>query len=271
MDGSTQPSQAMPTPSAPFAAVARSAGFAAQAATPQELPARACDPSFPPDVHDKAGPSKQFAQSEDTGEPVFEPPGERVRHDPWHAAAKRAFDLAASGAALWVGAPALLAIAAAVKLDSPGPALYKQTRVGQDGVPFECLKFRSMTVDAEKDGPRWARSFDSRVTRVGGILRRTSLDELPQLINVLRGDMSLVGPRPERPVFVARFRKQYPDYDLRHTVRPGLSGWAQVNGLRGNVSIADRTVYDVWYVRNFSLWLDAQILVRTFSAVLAGE
>jgi lipopolysaccharide/colanic/teichoic acid biosynthesis glycosyltransferase len=109
------------------------------------------------------------------------------------------------------------------------------------------------------------------VTRVGGILRRTSLDELPQLWNVVKGEMSLVGPRPERPVFVSRFREEFKDYDLRHTIRPGLSGWAQVNGLRGNVSIADRTVYDLYYVRNFSLALDARILVRTVAAVLAGE
>lgn len=232
---------------------------------------RGQDPAFPPDVHDKAGPSKQTAVSEAPTGTVYERPGEQVAPKPLQSACKRAFDVAVTGTALWVGAPFWAAVAVAVKLDSPGPALYRQQRVGKDGKVFDCLKFRSMTVDAEKDGPRWARSFDNRVTYVGGILRRTSIDELPQLWNIFKGEMSLVGPRPERPVFVARFRKQYVDYDLRHTVRPGLSGWAQVNGLRGNVSIADRTVYDVWYVRNFSLLVDAQILLRTFAAVVAGE
>ena len=244
---------------------------AMQALQPADDVARGQDPAFPPDVHDKAGPSKQTAASEAAAGVVYAPPGERIVQRPLQQAIKRAFDLAAAGTALWVGAPVLAAVAVAVKLDSPGPALYRQQRVGKDGKIFDCLKFRSMAVDAEKDGPRWARSFDSRVTYVGGILRRTSLDELPQLYNIVRGDMSLVGPRPERPVFVARFREQYPDYDVRHTVRPGLSGWAQVNGLRGNVSIADRTVYDVWYVRHFSLLTDARILLRTFAAVVAGE
>lgn len=269
MDG-TKPHHAAFADSAP-APAAHAPTPASQPAESADVPLRAYDPSFPPDVHDKAGPSKQTAPTEQPDDTVFERPGEQVRRDPLQQAAKRAFDVAIAGTALWCGAPFLAALAVAVKLDSPGPALYQQTRVGKDGKPFQCLKFRSMTTDAEKDGPRWARSFDSRVTRVGGFLRRTSLDELPQLFNVLVGDMSLVGPRPERPVFVARFRKLYPDYDLRHTVRPGLSGWAQVNGLRGNVSIADRTVYDIWYVRNFSLAVDAQILLRTFSAVIAGE
>ena len=245
--------------------------FAATAPLTAEESMVAGDPAFPPDVHDKAGPCKQTADSEQADGVVFEPPGEHIHQDRLQLAVKRALDIAVAGTALWVGAPVLAAIAVAVQLDSPGPAIYRQARVGKNGQVFDCLKFRSMHTDAEKDGPRWARSFDNRVTYVGGILRRTSLDELPQLWNILRGDMGLVGPRPERPVFVARFRKQYPDYDLRHTVRPGLSGWAQVNGLRGNVSIADRTVYDVWYVRNFSLLVDAQVLLRTFAAVVAGE
>lgn len=229
------------------------------------------DPAFPPDVHNKAGPSKQRASTEDPLGPVYVAPQEKPPHKPLQQAIKRAIDVAVSGSALAVGAPALAAVALAVRIDSPGPVIYRQKRVGKDGKVFECLKFRSMTVDAEKDGPRWARSFDARVTRVGGLLRRTSVDELPQLWNILVGDMSLVGPRPERPVFVSKFRQEFEDYDLRHTVRPGLSGWAQVNGLRGNVSIADRTKYDVWYVRNFSLALDVAIIARTFGAVLAGE
>ncbi len=229
------------------------------------------DPSFPPDVHNKAGPSKQRASTEDPQGPVYVAPQEQPPHKPVQQAIKRAIDVALSGSALAIGAPALAAVALAVRLDSPGPVIYRQTRVGKDGKIFDCLKFRSMTVDAEKDGPRWARSFDARVTRVGGLLRRTSVDELPQLWNIFVGDMSLVGPRPERPVFVSKFRQEFENYDLRHTIRPGLSGWAQVNGLRGNVSIADRTKYDVWYVRNFSLALDVAIIARTFGAVLAGE
>jgi len=229
------------------------------------------NPQFPPDVHDKAGPSKQVAQTESADGPVYVAPAEVPPYKPVQNVLKRAMDVALSAGALWVGAPFFAGVALAVKIDSPGPVLYRQTRVGKDGVEFGCLKFRSMVQDAEKHGPRWARSFDNRVTRVGGLLRRTSVDELPQLWNVLRGDMSLVGPRPERPVFVSRFRQQFLDYDLRHTIRPGLTGWAQVNGLRGNVSIADRTVYDVWYVRNFSLALDVRIVARTFGAVLAGE
>lgn len=233
-----------------------------------DLPAER-DPSE--DLYDKAGPSKQRAESETFDEPVFAPVAEKVPQRPIQLAAKRAFDIGFSLAALTAGAPLLAGIAVAVKLDSKGPVLYKQVRVGKDGQLFDCLKFRSMVVDAEKSGPQWARNFDTRVTKVGGVLRRTSLDELPQVWNILVGDMSWIGPRPERPVFVARFRKQFEGYDLRHTVQPGLSGWAQVNGLRGNVSIADRTAFDLYYVRHFSLMLDAKIFVRTFAAVIAGE
>ncbi len=223
------------------------------------------------DVYNKAGPSKQRAESETFDEPVFAPVAEKVPARPAQWALKRAFDVGFSLAALTAGAPLLAGIAVAVKLDSKGPVLYKQVRVGKDGQLFDCLKFRSMVVDAEKAGPQWARNFDTRVTKVGGVLRRTSLDELPQVWNILVGDMSWIGPRPERPVFVARFRKQFEGYDLRHTVQPGLSGWAQVNGLRGNVSIADRTAFDLYYVRHFSLALDAKIFLRTFAAVVAGE
>lgn len=274
---SSRPSQrSRSSAQAPVADVADVADFVGAAQVgPAVFDARVAvpgvDPQFPPDLHDKAGPSKQVANTESPDGPVYVQPAERPPHKPVQQAIKRAADVVLSAGGLWVGAPFLAAVALAVKIDSPGPVLYRQTRVGKDGQPFECLKFRSMVVDAEKHGPRWARSFDSRVTRVGGILRRTSVDELPQLWNVLVGDMSLVGPRPERPVFVSRFRQQFLDYDLRHTVRPGVTGWAQVSGLRGNVSIADRTVYDVWYVRNFSLALDARILVKTVGAVLAGE
>ena len=223
------------------------------------------------DTLGKEGPSKQVAQTEDMDGPVFEPVHETLPHHPVQMALKRCADVGLSALALAGASPALGLMALAVKLDSDGPVLYKQVRVGRNGQLFEIFKFRSMYTDAERGGPRWARSNDTRVTRVGGLLRRTSLDELPQLWNILVGDMSLVGPRPERPVFVSRFRQNIKDYDLRHVIRPGLSGWAQVNGLRGNVSIESRTECDVFYVRNFSLLLDFRILVRTFSAVVAGE
>lgn len=225
----------------------------------------------PGSAEDKAGPSKQVADSETFDGAVFAPVLEQVPARPVQQALKRAFDVGFSLAALTAGAPLLAGIAVAVKANSPGPVLYKQVRVGKNGTLFNCLKFRSMVVNAEQGRPQWASHSDPRVTRVGGILRRTSLDELPQIWNVLVGDMSWIGPRPERPVFVARFRREMLDYDLRHTVAPGLSGWAQVNGLRGNVSIAERTAFDVYYVRHFSLALDAKIFLRTFATVIAGE
>ncbi len=220
---------------------------------------------------DKAGPSKQVAASEAAEGIVYETPAESPPHRPVQMFLKRAFDIGFSAVCLMLGLPFLLLIGLAIKLDSDGPVLYRQVRVGKNGKLFEIFKFRSMVTDAERHGPRWARSQDTRVTRVGGILRRTSVDELPQILNVLSGDMSWIGPRPERPVFVSRFRLQIPNYDMRHSIRPGLSGWAQVNGMRGNVSIETRTEYDVHYVRRFSLWLDLVCFVRTFSAVLAGE
>jgi exopolysaccharide biosynthesis polyprenyl glycosylphosphotransferase len=220
---------------------------------------------------DKAGPSKQVATTEEAEGELWAPPAVAIPERPLQQAVKRAFDIGFSVACLAAGWPVLAAAAVAIKLDSPGPVFYKQVRVGQFGRPFHIYKFRSMVTDAERDGPRWARNFDNRVTRVGGLLRRSSVDELPQIWNVLKGDMSWIGPRPERPVFVARFRQQFDDYDTRHAVRPGLSGWAQVNGLRGNVSIAERTRFDVDYVRKFSLLLDVQCFLKTFSAVMAGE
>lgn len=234
-------------------------------------PAAEAAPVVDADLDGKAGPSKQVAPTEDMDGPVFEPVAEKMPHHPVQMAVKRFADVGLSALALAGAAPALGLVALAVKLDSEGPVLYKQVRVGRNGQLFDIYKFRSMYTDAERGGPRWARSNDTRVTRVGGLLRRSSVDELPQLWNILIGDMSLVGPRPERPVFVSRFRQNMKDYDVRHLVRPGLSGWAQVNGLRGNVSIESRTECDVHYVRNFSLLLDIRILLRTFSAVVAGE
>ncbi|RMF38579.1 MAG: undecaprenyl-phosphate glucose phosphotransferase [Chloroflexi bacterium] len=181
----------------------------------------------------------------------------------WRLAVKRAVDIVGSAVALVLLSPLMLLTAVLIKLDSPGPVFYAQERMGLDARPFMMLKFRSMRADAEADGPGWTRPGDPRVTRLGRILRRLSIDELPQLINVLLGDMSLVGPRPERPVYVNQFRRSIPRYMERHREKAGLTGWAQVNGLRGDTSIAERTKYDLWYIENWSLWLDFKIIVRT--------
>jgi exopolysaccharide biosynthesis polyprenyl glycosylphosphotransferase len=156
-----------------------------------------------------------------------------------------------------------LFIAVLIKLDSRGPVFYAQERMGLDAKPFWCLKFRSMRADAEKDGPGWTTENDPRRTRVGEFLRKTSVDELPQLVNVLFGEMSLVGPRPERPVYVEQFRRSIPRYMDRHREKAGITGWAQINGLRGDTSIIERTRYDLWYIENWSLRLDFKIFIRT--------
>ncbi len=183
----------------------------------------------------------------------------------WNRVLKRGVDLAFGTAALLAAAPAMLAIAAALKLGSRGPALYRQERMGVDGRRFQMLKFRTMRVDAEQEtGPVWARPDDPRRTWLGTFLRRWSLDELPQLWNVLRGEMSLVGPRPERPSFVEDFRRRVPGYMLRHKVKAGITGWAQVNGWRGNTSIEKRIEYDLYYIERWSLGFDLKILLLTF-------
>ncbi|HET7786741.1 MAG TPA: undecaprenyl-phosphate glucose phosphotransferase [Myxococcales bacterium] len=180
-----------------------------------------------------------------------------------NAVAKRAFDLSVSALLLLLLSPLLLALALLVKLTSAGPVLYTQERVGLDGKPFRMLKFRTMRTDAEELGPTFAAAGDPRVTGLGAFLRRTSLDELPQLWNVLTGDMSLVGPRPERPVFIDQFRRRIPRYQLRHMVKAGMTGWAQIHGLRGNTSIQKRVEYDLYYIEHWSLLLDLKILART--------
>jgi exopolysaccharide biosynthesis polyprenyl glycosylphosphotransferase len=181
----------------------------------------------------------------------------------FNAILKRAFDLVFSALFVLLLSPVLLVIALAVKLSSRGPVLFAQERVGLDGWPFRMLKFRTMRTDAEAAGPQFAQSADPRATPLGALLRRLSLDELPQLLNVLKGDMSLVGPRPERPVFIARFRRRIPRYQLRHMVKAGMTGWAQIHGLRGNTSIAKRVRYDLYYIEHWSLLLDLKILART--------
>ncbi|MFQ5514545.1 MAG: undecaprenyl-phosphate glucose phosphotransferase [Myxococcota bacterium] len=184
----------------------------------------------------------------------------------WNQLLKRGMDCALALAALLLAAPLLGAIALAIRSTSPGaPVLYRQQRMGLDGRLFKMLKFRTMVPDAEAEtGPRWAVRDDPRRTRLGALLRRYSVDELPQLWNVLRGEMSLVGPRPERPEFIAQFRRRMPGYMLRHKMKAGMTGWAQVNGCRGNTSIEKRLEYDLEYARRWSLLLDLRILLLTF-------
>jgi Undecaprenyl-phosphate glucose phosphotransferase len=177
---------------------------------------------------------------------------------------KRVMDIALSLIGLIVLTPLLAAIALLVKLSSRGPVFYRQERCGLNGQSFQMLKFRSMRSDAENQtGAVWASKDDPRRTRLGTFLRMTSLDELPQLINVLKGDMSLVGPRPERPVFIKQFRKTIPNYMVRHSVKSGITGWAQVNGWRGNTSLRKRVQFDLYYITHWTPWLDLRILVLT--------
>jgi len=167
--------------------------------------------------------------------------------------------------------PLMVLLAAGVKLSSRGPAFYRQRRVGLDGREFDMLKFRSMPVDAEAGGVRWGNAAGKSTTSIGRFMRKTSLDELPQFINVLKGEMSIVGPRPERPVFVQQFRKDIPDYMQKHLVKAGITGLAQVRGLRGDTDLAKRIECDMTYIRNWSVWLDLRIIARTVLAVFLGK
>ena len=182
----------------------------------------------------------------------------------WKLTLKRAVDLIGSVIGLVVLSPLMILIAALIKLESPGSVFYAQVRMGLDAKPFWTIKFRSMRADAEAEtGPVWATKDDPRRTRLGAFIRRFSIDEWPQFINVFLGEMSLVGPRPERPVFVEQFKRSIPRYMDRHREKAGITGWAQVNGLRGDTSIAERTKYDLWYIENWSLLLDFKIILRT--------
>jgi exopolysaccharide biosynthesis polyprenyl glycosylphosphotransferase len=186
----------------------------------------------------------------------------------WGRISKRAFDLVVSSLTLVVLSPPLLIIAAAIRLDSRGPVFFKQRRVGLDGEEFTMYKFRSMRLGSERfdDEAGLGVRNDPRRTRVGALLRMTSLDELPQLLNVLKGEMSLVGPRPERTRYVEEFQESVPRYLDRHRVKTGVTGWAQVNGLRGDTSIGERIKYDLYYIENWSLAFDIKILLRTLRA-----
>ena len=190
----------------------------------------------------------------------------------WRLTLKRVVDIIVGSLIMILISPILLLVAILVKLDSRGPALYLQERVGLDGKPFLCIKFRTMKQNAEgQTGPVWATANDERRTRLGALLRRFSIDEFPQFINVLLGDMSIVGPRPERPAFVEQFRQEIPRYMDRHREKAGITGWAQINGLRGDTSIEERTRYDVWYVENWSIWLDVKIMLRTIVELVRGR
>ncbi len=187
---------------------------------------------------------------------------------------KRIFDLVSASVLSIVASPVMLATAVLIKLESRGPVLYRQERTGLDGKGFFVTKFRSMRTDAEKDGkPRWASANDDRVTRIGQVIRRLRIDELPQLFNVLKGDMSLVGPRPERPFFVEQLTQEIPFYAVRHSVKPGVTGWAQVRYHYGSTveDSQEKLQYDLYYVKNHTLFLDLVVLLETVGVVLTGK
>jgi exopolysaccharide biosynthesis polyprenyl glycosylphosphotransferase len=181
----------------------------------------------------------------------------------WKLSLKRGLDVLGASIGLVLLSPWMLLTAILIKLESPGPVFFCQERAGLDGLPFPVIKFRSMRNDAEHSGPGWTKQNDPRVTRMGAWMRKTNWDEIPQLINVLLGQMSLVGPRPEQPYWIQKFEQEVPRYMERHREKAGMTGWAQVNGLRGDTSIEERTKFDVWYVENWSLWLDIKIIIRT--------
>ncbi len=182
----------------------------------------------------------------------------------WRRMKKRILDVVLSSLILVTIAPLLLILALGVRVSSRGPIFYRQERVSWNGRPFWMLKFRSMHVDTEQSGVDWGGARNKSTTRFGALLRRTSLDELPQFINVLRGDMSIVGPRPERTIFVERFKHEIPGYMQKHMVKAGITGWAQINGWRGDTDLNKRIEYDLWYIENWSLWLDLKIILLTF-------
>jgi len=200
--------------------------------------------------------------------------GDGFNQDTLRTFVKRVFDIFCSSVLLLVSSPIMLATALLIKLESRGPVCYRQERTGLNGQSFNVTKFRSMRTDAEKDGkPRWATANDSRVTRVGHFIRRLRIDELPQLINVLNGEMSLVGPRPERPFFVQQLTQEIPFYAVRHSVKPGVTGWAQVRYHYGSTveDSQEKLQYDLYYVKNHSLFLDLVVLMETVGVVLTGK
>jgi exopolysaccharide biosynthesis polyprenyl glycosylphosphotransferase len=184
---------------------------------------------------------------------------------------KRTFDLVAATVGLIILSPIFLAIAALVKFSSPGPVLFRQERIGRHGKSFTLLKFRTMHCSSKTESDTlWTTRNDPRRTVIGSVLRRFSLDELPQLLNVVRGEMSLVGPRPERPYYVAKFGEDFEKYNMRHRCQVGITGWAQINGYRGDTSISERLQYDLYYMRNWSFGMDLQIILRTAFVAFTG-
>ena len=199
-----------------------------------------------------------------------------IRHVPltnnFLALLKRLIDIVGSVCGIVVTSPVMLLACLLIKITSPGPLIYKQERVGLHNKTFQMYKFRSMEVQKESEEKKaWTTKDDPRVTGIGKLMRRTSIDELPQLFNILKGDMSLVGPRPERPFFVEKFREEIPRYMVKHQVRPGLTGWAQVNGYRGDTSIRKRIEYDLYYIENWTLGFDVKILVLTIFKGFVNE
>jgi len=178
------------------------------------------------------------------------------------AVVKRAMDIVGALVLIVLSGPVMLAVAIGVRISSPGPVIFRQERVGKNKKPFEMLKFRSMRITGTED-TGWSTHDDPRKTKFGSMIRKYSLDELPQFFNVLKGDMSLIGPRPEVVYHVNHFKEEIPRYLVRQQVRPGITGWAQVNGLRGDTSIEERVKYDIWYIENWSIWLDVKILLMT--------
>ncbi|MGH2556657.1 MAG: sugar transferase [Actinomycetota bacterium] len=233
---------------------------------------RACD-RLPVEVHVmprffELGVAKEGPFTDDLwGIPLVRLRRSALRTVAWRT--KRAFDLFFGSILLVASLPLFAVAAVAVRLSSPGPILFRQQRIGQRGEIFELLKFRTLLVNGDAD-IAWTVTEDEKRTKVGRLMRLLSVDELPQLINVMKGEMSLVGPRPERPYFVDQFRVAVPGYDDRHRVPAGMTGWAQVHGLRGDTSIKDRAVFDNHYVENWSLWRDLVILVRTIGTVVNG-
>lgn len=223
---------------------------------------------YVPDILDLL--TSRFQSLEVGGVPLLQL--KRVALSGWQGLIKRGFDLVSASLGLLLLSPLFLLLALLIKMTSRGPVFYVQPRVSLDGQEFKMLKFRSMRADAESaTGPVWASKGDPRVTGLGRFLRRSSLDELPQLINVIKGEMSLVGPRPERQHFVDQFRASIPHYLERHRFRCGMTGWAQVNGLRGQSPIEVRTRYDLYYIENWSLWFDLKIIILTFMEIFRGE
>ncbi len=203
------------------------------------------------------------------GVPLIRVKGLRIKG--FNKFVKRALDIVLSMIGLVFLSPFLTLIGVITKATSTGPIFYMQKRVGMDGNIFWMYKFRTMRTDAEADkGPAWSMEQDPRVTRIGALLRKSSMDELPQIINVLKGEMSLIGPRPERPYFVEKFEKGIPRYMERHKVKSGMSGWAQVNGLRGDTSIPERVQYDLYYIENWSVWFDIKIIILTIVDILSN-